>query len=165
MEKQPILALEERRRQLNNLLGYTQHGSTLEQRIDVEMRLLLARYDDLQREHVPSLERLHQVHAEDDKRASEHALRRIRAEAQSICIRLEFAGELLAVEPVVIAACLATIALHHVEHAESSFEHGYPLLEGYFLGENPLPFPRLDFFTKEEIEEFLDLNPEQQANL
>ena len=72
-------------------------------------------------------------------------------------------GELLTVEPVVIAASLSTIALHHVEHAESSFELGYPLLEGYFLGENPLPFPRLDFFTKGEIEELLDL--EQQAIL
>ena len=92
-------------------------------------------------------------------------LERACAEEQHIRAKLEFAGELLAVDPVVIAAGLSTIALHHVEHAESSFEHGYPLLEGYMLGENPLPFPRLDFFTKEEISQLLDLDSEQQANL
>lgn len=163
MEKQSILATEERRRQLQNVLGSIQHRVTIEQRIDSEMRLLLARYDELQRERAQRL----QAQAEGDTQTSEHArmLERVRTEERTIRIRLEFAGELLAVESVVIAAGLSTIALHHVEHAESSFEHGYPLLEGYFLGENPLPFPRLDFFTKEEISRLLDLDSEQQANL
>lgn len=163
MKEQSAVTTEERRRQLNNLLGDAQHGSTLEQRIDVEMRLLLARYNELQRERAQRL----QAQAEGDTQTSEHArmLKWVCAEERTIRIRLEFAGELLAVEPVVIAASLSTIALHHVEHAESSFEHGYPLLEGYFLGENPLPFPRLDFFTKEEISQLLDLDPEQQTTL
>lgn len=149
MKEQPILTTEELRRQLNNLLGYAQHGSTLEQRIDVEVRLLLARYNELQRERAQTLERL-QAQAEDGKRASEHTrtLERVRTEAHAIRAKLECVGELLVVEPVVIAACLSTIALHQVEHEESSFEHGYPLLGGYFLGENLLPFPRLDFLQK-----------------
>lgn len=148
--------IEECRRHLENLLAQEQQGSVVEQRIDVEMRLMLAHYDALEQQ---------KNHLLEQKSTSEHAslLKDILTAEQIMRTRLEFAGELLNVDRLVIAACLSTIALHHTEHGESAFERAYPLLHGYFLGENTLPFPELGFLTKKEVLQLLDIEQEEGA--
>lgn len=156
-----IRATEERRSHLKALLAREQQESAMEQRIDVEIRLMLAYYDGLEQRRVHLLERQRKP-GQNDQHSPEsvRTLGNILAEEQAIRVRLEFAGELLDIDRLVIAACLSTIMLHHMEHEESSFEHAYPLLQGYFLGENTLPFPQLGFLTKEEVLQLLDIEQE-----
>jgi hypothetical protein len=155
------VTIEERRAQLTTLLAREQQGSAIERRIDVEMRLMLEHYDGLEQRRVPLLEAQPKPD-QDNQRSSEsaRAMRNIQAEERTIQARLEFAGELLDIDRLVITTCLSTIALHYLEHGESSFEHAYPLLQGYFLGEDILPFPQLGFFTKEEVIQLLDMEQE-----
>lgn len=161
MLEEYIRTTEERRCHLKALLAQEQQGSAMEQRIDVEIRLMLTYYDGLEQRRVQLLEE-QQKPVQDDQHSSEstRAQRNILAEEQAIRARLEFAGELLDIDRLVIAACLSTIVLHYMEHEESSFEHAYPLLQGYFLGENTLPFPQLGFLTKEEVLQLLDIEQE-----
>jgi hypothetical protein len=158
MLEEYIRATEERRSHLKALLAQEQQGLAMEQRIDVEIRLMLAHYDGLEQRRVQLLEA--QRKSDQDGQCpseSARALGNILTEERAMQARLEFAGELLSIDRLVIAACLSTIALHYLEHGESSFEHAYPLLQGYFLGENTLPFPQLGFLTKEEVLQLLDI--------
>jgi hypothetical protein len=158
---------EERRGQLTALLAQEHQGLTMELRIDVEMRLMLAQYDALEQWRAQLLEEESQ-HKQTDECSAETptacAIKNILALEQTIQARLEFAGDLLDIDRLVIGACISTIMLHHMEHEESSFEHAYPLLQGYFLGENTLPFPQLGFLTKEEVLQLLDMEQESRED-
>lgn len=144
-----LAMIEERRAKLIALL--VPQELTLEQRIDIEMRLLLERYDNLEQQHIKLLE------PGQDNQPSSQTLKRILAEEQSIRIKLEFAGSILSVEQIVISACLSTIAFHYMAPEESSWEHSYPLLQDYFSGRNSLPFSELGYLSKEDVYHLLDM--------
>ena len=166
MLEEYIRTTEERRCHLKALLAQEQQGSAMEQRIDVEIRLMLAHYDGLEQRRVHLLEKQRKPDQNDQHSLeSARALGNILAEEQAIRVRLEFAGELLDIDRLVIAASLSTIVLHYMEHEESSFEHAYPLLQGYFVGENTLPFPQLGFLTKEEVFQLLDMEQERREDV
>ena len=158
MDKQQMSTQAALRSQLMARLAGQLQGSALEQRIDIEMRLMMAHYDSLQQWRVQVSEELFKPDRHSDGQSPvDYILKRIHTGEQAIRAKLEFAGDLLSIEQMVIAACLSTIALHHAAHGESTFEHAYPLLRDYFAGENSLLFPHLGFFTKKEILRLLDL--------
>ncbi|HEU5378798.1 MAG TPA: hypothetical protein VFV38_25525 [Ktedonobacteraceae bacterium] len=159
-------ATEERRGQLTALLAQEHQGLTTELRIDVEMRVMLAQYDALERRRAQLLEenQYKQTGECSPSTPTARAFKAIFIREQTIQARLEFAGDLLTIDRMVIAACLSTISLHYLEHGESSFEHAYPLLQGYFLGENILLFPQLGFLTKEEVLQLLEVEQENQED-
>jgi hypothetical protein len=165
--KDHISTAEERRGQLTALLAQEHQGLTMELRIDVEMRLMLAQYDALEQWRTQLLEEESQ-HKQTDERSpgtpTAWVIKDIRTLEQTIQARLEFAGDLLDIDRMVIAACISTISLHYVEHGESSFEHAYPLLQGYFLGENTLLFPQLGFLTKGEVLQLLEVEQESRED-
>ncbi|HZU03689.1 MAG TPA: hypothetical protein VFA10_28760 [Ktedonobacteraceae bacterium] len=157
--KDRMSTAEERRGQLIDLLTQEHQGLTMQLRIDVEMRLMLAQYDALEQWRAQLLEEKGSLTQTDEcspENPADRVIKDILTQEQTIRARLEFAGDLLDIERMVIAACISTISLHYLEHEESSFEHAYPLLQGYFLGENTLPFPQLGFLTKEEVLQLLD---------
>lgn len=165
--KDHISAAEESRGQLTALLAQEHQGLTMKLRIDVEMRLMLAQYDALEQWRAQLLEEESQ-HKQTDECSPETPTARVFQDIftreQTIQARLEFAGDLLDIDRMVIAACLSTISFHYLEHGESSFEHAYPLLQGYFLGENTLPFPQLGFLTKEEVLQLLEVEQENRED-
>lgn len=167
MKEQHISTAEERRSQLTALLAHEHQGLTMELRIDVEMRLMLEQYDALEQWRAQLLEEQGQ-HKQTGENSLENPTARvikdILALEQTIQARLEFAGDLLDIDRMVIAACISTISLHYVEHGESSFEHTYPLLQGYFQGKNTLLFPQLGFLTKEEVLQLLDMEQEDRED-
>lgn len=158
---------EERRSQLMVLLAQEYRRLTRERRIDVEMRVMLAQYDALEQWRAQLLEEEGPYERTDEsspENPTACVIKDILTQEQTIRAKLEFAGDLLDIDRLVIAACISTISLHYVEHGESSFEHAYPLLQGYFLGENTLLFPQLGFLTKGEVLQLLEIEQESRED-
>ena len=154
--------LEERRNHLKALLTQERQGSAMELHIDLEMRLLLAHYDDLTQRHAHVLEQHQRNQATPWSPEHIPAIKPLLTEEQTIRTMFTLAGDLLDIESTVIAACLSTIFLHHIAYGESSFEPGYPLLRDYFTGKNSLLLKHLGFFTKEDVLQLLDIRPDDQ---